>query len=184
MSDSEGKSRIMTLKEVAGYLKMTEKAIYRLLEKEAIPAARMGRLWIFDKEDIDRWLKERPFQGKTLILAIDDDILIRALLRGMLDKMGYEVIAEETGLGGLKLMEKYDFDLVFLDLWLPDTDGVEIFRYIKVVYPYTPVVIMADDPDSSPVKQVLVFDPLGILKKPFDKEDVMHMMDKFIETGG
>jgi DNA-binding NtrC family response regulator len=101
----------------------------------------------------------------------------------MLGKLRYEVIAAETGVVGLKLMEKQDFDLVFLDLLLPYTDGMEIFRYIKVIYPYMPVVIMDEDPESKLVKQALIFEPLGVLKKPFHSEDVAQMMEKFTKNG-
>ncbi len=59
MTDRENKTRIMTLKEVANYLRVTEKTIHRLLDRKDIPAARVGKLWRFNIEEIDNWLKER-----------------------------------------------------------------------------------------------------------------------------
>jgi CheY-like chemotaxis protein len=97
----------------------------------------------------------------------------------MLGKLGYEVIAEETGVGGLKLMEKQDFDLVFVDVSLPYINGIEVFRYIRVVHPYTPVVLMTGDPESKLVKQAMIFEPLSILNKPFHSADLAKIMEKF-----
>jgi CheY-like chemotaxis protein len=95
--------------------------------------------------------------------------------------MGYEITAVESGLEGINMMEKQDFDLVFVDVLLPYIDGIEIFRYIRVVYPYTPVVLMTDDPESKPVKQAMIFEPLSVLNKPFHTEELAEIMDKFVK---
>ena len=47
----------LTLKEVALYLRVTEKTVHRLLDRNAIPATKLGKLWRFRKDDIDEWLQ-------------------------------------------------------------------------------------------------------------------------------
>lgn len=49
---------ILTIKELSSYLKTSEKTIYRLLSKNEIPAFKVGNVWRFKKEGIDKWIKE------------------------------------------------------------------------------------------------------------------------------
>ena len=48
---------ILTIKELSAYLKTSEKTIYRMLSKSEIPAFKVGTVWRFKKEDIDKWIK-------------------------------------------------------------------------------------------------------------------------------
>ncbi|OQX53105.1 MAG: hypothetical protein B5M48_03975 [Candidatus Omnitrophica bacterium 4484_213] len=58
------KTDIMTIKEVANYLKMTEKTIYRLAKERKIPSFKVGGNWRFKKEAIDEWI-ERNMHNET-----------------------------------------------------------------------------------------------------------------------
>jgi excisionase family DNA binding protein len=49
---------VLTLEEVAGYLKVHPSTVYRLLRKQGIPAFKVGSDWRFNQESIDRWLKD------------------------------------------------------------------------------------------------------------------------------
>jgi excisionase family DNA binding protein len=55
---------IMTIKELAAYLKVTEKSLYRLLSNGKLPAFKVGGAWRFRREEIDKWIKT---QEKELI---------------------------------------------------------------------------------------------------------------------
>lgn len=48
---------LMNVEEVAKYLRVTPKTIYRLLKAEGIPAMKVSRQWRFDRSDIDDWLR-------------------------------------------------------------------------------------------------------------------------------
>lgn len=50
---------ILTLKEVASYLKLAEKTAYRLTSEGKLPGFKVGGSWRFKKEDINRWIEER-----------------------------------------------------------------------------------------------------------------------------
>jgi excisionase family DNA binding protein len=56
MPTNDNKSGILTLKEVAEYLKVTERTIYRLAGAEKIPAFKVGGMWRFRTADIDGWI--------------------------------------------------------------------------------------------------------------------------------
>jgi len=49
----------MTLEEVAQYLKVSKDSIYRLAQKGKMPASKIGNLWRFKREEIDKWMKNK-----------------------------------------------------------------------------------------------------------------------------
>lgn len=57
------RSDIMTMKEVAEYLKLNEKTAYRLASEGKIPGFKIGGSWRFEKNDLDEWIKEQ--KGKN-----------------------------------------------------------------------------------------------------------------------
>jgi excisionase family DNA binding protein len=62
MPFSSADNTIMTIGEVADYLKVTERTIYRLAGAKQIPAFKVGGSWRFSKADIDRWIREQSTQ--------------------------------------------------------------------------------------------------------------------------
>jgi excisionase family DNA binding protein len=59
MPSSAADNAIMTIVEVANYLKVTERTIYRLAGAKQIPAFKVGGSWRFSKADIDRWISSQ-----------------------------------------------------------------------------------------------------------------------------
>ena len=55
---------ILTLKEVAEYLKLAEKTAYRLAAEGRLPGFKVGGSWRFKREDIDRWIEEQKSTNK------------------------------------------------------------------------------------------------------------------------
>ena len=50
---------ILTIREVADYLKVTERTLYRLVQDGKLPAFKVGNSWRFRREDLERWISER-----------------------------------------------------------------------------------------------------------------------------
>ncbi|WP_027623099.1 response regulator transcription factor [Clostridium lundense] len=65
------------------------------------------------------------------ILIIEDEEKVAAVLKAYLEKEGYKVWCTTKGLQGLELFKKEDFNLVILDLMLPDIDGEEVCKRIR-----------------------------------------------------
>jgi len=57
---------ILTIKEVADYLKVNERTIYRLAASKKIPAFKVGNAWRFRLSEIDEWISDQSSQGKEL----------------------------------------------------------------------------------------------------------------------
>ncbi len=51
--------RLMTIEEVAAYMQVSRFTVYRLAKGQSIPATKIGRQWRFQKEEIDRWMREQ-----------------------------------------------------------------------------------------------------------------------------
>ena len=63
MSTSTSEGEILTIKQVADYLKVTERTIYRLAAAKKIPAFKVGGTWRFSRADIDNWIKQQSVEG-------------------------------------------------------------------------------------------------------------------------
>ncbi len=80
-------TEFMTLEEVASYLRVTKKTIYRSLERKDIPATKVGHLWRFNKTSIDEWLDQSSIDEVVNILVIDDDEAICSLFKDTLENV-------------------------------------------------------------------------------------------------
>lgn len=75
------------------------------------------------------------------ILVVDDEANIRELYKEELEDMGYEVTAVMDGMQALTLLDQSMFDLVTLDMRMPDMDGIETLRKMKEKKSSLPVII-------------------------------------------
>ena len=179
---------LMTVKEVAEYLKVHKRTIYRLLRQGDIPAAQIGHQWRFDREAIDDWLHQLSASSrmpkKATILVIDDEDMIIDLFKETLKDKGYSIRSARNGLDGLRLSNEADIDLVFLDLRLPGMNGAEVLRQLKVTKPYLPVVIMTGYPDSDVMARALTQGPFALMNKPFTDRDILTAVNSFIKASG
>ncbi len=54
---------ILTIREVADYLKVTERTLYRLVQERRLPAFKVGNSWRFRRDDLERWISEQQSRG-------------------------------------------------------------------------------------------------------------------------
>ena len=76
--------------------------------------------------------------GKTMkkkIMAVDDEAIILKLMEQILSREGYEVTTTTNGHEALKILEKEEIRVFFLDLKMPDMDGIELCKKIKEIMP-------------------------------------------------
>lgn len=63
MPPNSAEGEILTIKQVADYLKVTERTIYRLAAAKKIPAFKVGGTWRFSRADIDNWIRQQSAQA-------------------------------------------------------------------------------------------------------------------------
>ncbi len=173
-------TELMTVEELARYLRVTKKTIYRLLKRGRIPATKVGRQWRFKKTAIDEWLQRNPAGAKATILIVDDEEIIRSLFTETLEELGHRVITANNGFEGLEQVKQQDFDLVFLDLKMPGMVGDDFIGQLKAIKPRLPVTIITGYPDSGMMKRALAQGPFGVMNKPFGEADIMAAVNTFL----
>jgi len=175
-------AKLMTVEEVADYLRVTDKTIYRLLRQGKIPATKVGNQWRFDTDAIDRWLQQNSVMARANILVVDDEEVVRSLFKETLADLGHRVVTAATAAEGLELVKQRDFALVFLDLKMPGMDGAELFRQIKAFKPKLPVTIITGYPDSEMMARALACGPFGVMNKPFGDSDIVNAVNNFLSV--
>src|SRR5947208_9312841 len=78
----------------------------------------------------------------TRILVIDDDALLRGAIRVVLESAGYEVLEAGDGNAGLRLHREPGADLLVVDLFMPERDGLEVIRAVRAEAPQAKVIAM------------------------------------------
>ena len=111
-----------------------------------------------------------------LVLVVDDDPHIGELFVSGLNSNGWSAEAVEGGPQALERLQKDSFDAVFLDLVMPEMDGVETLRRIREMYGDIPVVIITGYPDSELLNRALEIRPFSMIKKPFTLQDIRTVL--------
>jgi len=106
------------------------------------------------------------------ILCIEDDARIRELLHEQLHELGYRVDAAADGAIGLSRFGEKPYDLVILDLMLPDMDGLEICRAIRAEDGYTPILMLTARAALQDVVLGLELGADEYVTKPFDASEL------------
>ena len=76
------------------------------------------------------------------VLVIDDEKTICEGCRLVLGDLGYAVRFSTTGQEGLNQLQQADYDVLLLDIKLPDTDGMQVLADVRQTHPQMPVVVM------------------------------------------
>lgn len=109
------------------------------------------------------------------ILHIDDHTVVRAGIRQILQESPYsvELSEAENAMSGLTMIKKHTFDLVLLDIRLPDKSGVELLKIIKANKPKLPVLILSTYPESQYAVRLIHEGAAGYLSKDADDKEII-----------
>lgn len=171
-----------TVSEVARYLRVNSKTVYRMLEDGRLPARKIGHQWRIDMSELDEWTQRTTNNEEPACLVIDDEPNIGLLFKATLTEITRNVTCVTNGREGLDLIQQRSFDIVFIDLKLPGIDGVEVFRQIKRLKPETRVVIITGYPEGDLIEKALSYGPLHIMHKPFSIDEIQEVFRLFIRV--
>ena len=108
------------------------------------------------------------------ILVIDDDHAIRSVVTLLLERNGHQIVVAENGRRGLKILEADDFDLLIIDIFMPEMDGLEAIRLVRQIRPVMPILVMSGGVQIGAMPDYLsMATKLGAiesLRKPFKPE--------------
>ncbi|MBI5167308.1 MAG: response regulator [candidate division NC10 bacterium] len=167
---------LMTVREASRYLKVNLMTVYKLAQRGMIPASKVGGNWRIKKELLDEWLIKQA-SGKRLILVVDDDDTICDIMKDVISKRGHRVIAVNNGESAIKEVKRHRFDLIFLDIIMPGTTGLETFKVIKQLNPKALVVVVTGFPDHRLVSEAIAQGPFMVMRKPFGLQEIHDVLD-------
>lgn len=115
------------------------------------------------------------------ILVVDDDTFFLQGFNKALQSDSTEVTAVETGNSALREVAACPYQLCFLDLFLPDLDGVEVLKRMKEVSPKTKVVVMTAGIVTGCMQESIEKNAYLFITKPFDLLQVKMLARRVIE---
>jgi two-component system nitrogen regulation response regulator NtrX len=118
---------------------------------------------------------------KRRVLVIDDEKAIRETLSEILSDEGYAVTAVESGVEGLRRFLDERFDLVFLDVWLRDGDGLSVLEAADGRLSEVPVVMISGHANVETAVRAVRLGAYDFLEKPLSLERVVLTAQKAIE---
>lgn len=104
------------------------------------------------------------------ILVVDDDLNIQEMLNAGLSRYGYVVTVSSSAIDALSLIEKFKFDLVIIDVMMPDIDGITLCKTIRNMDKSAdvPIIILTALSDAETMNDALLFGAVDYVVKPFD----------------
>ena len=163
---------LLTVKETTEYLRIPLPTVYYLVQRGKIPAIQIGGRWRIKKSALDRDILREDKQGQPTVLVVDDDLGVQDLFRTFLKQIGFSRVVVGTATEAIKSLRKQKFDLMFLDLQLPDAPGDQVYKTAKQIDPDLYIIVITGYPDSEILDRILQFSPVTVLKKPLKVEQL------------
>ena len=120
-------------------------------------------------------MRYHPFMAKVLI--IDDEPGILSSLADVLGDEGHETLQAKNGVDGLALYRESRPDLVFLDIWLPDRDGLEVLHALREIDPAATVLMISGHGTVSTAVKAIKMGAFDYLEKPLSYKQVVEAVD-------
>src|ERR1035437_3426469 len=111
------------------------------------------------------------------ILIIDDDATFCVMLRTFLEKKSYSVKEAFSFAEGLKTFNSNDFDILLIDIRLPDNDGLELLKIVKARSPQIPVILMTGYGDIRTAVKAIKMGASDYVTKPVSPDEILWTID-------
>ncbi len=121
------------------------------------------------------------------ILIVDDDSAVQATIRLLLERAGHSVVVASDGSKGLAIFETGDFDLLFLDIFMPGMDGLETMRLVHHQRPLVPIIVISGNPGGTAagpdyLNMATKLGAVTSLQKPFKPAALLAAVAGCLET--
>jgi two-component system chemotaxis response regulator CheY len=116
------------------------------------------------------------------VLAVDDSLTIRQLVKMTLSRAGYEIVEAEDGAKGLAKASVETFDLVLSDINMPIMTGIEMLRGLRKLaqYKFTPIVLVTTESQPEKKQEGKAAGATGWIVKPFEPEQLLAVVTKVL----
>ncbi len=114
------------------------------------------------------------------VLLIEDDSAVARSIELMLGGHGFNVYTTDLGEEGIDLGKLYDYDIIILDLNLPDMHGYDVLRKLRAAKVATPILILSGMGDADKKVKGLGFGADDYLVKPFDRQELIARLQAIV----
>lgn len=114
------------------------------------------------------------------VLLVEDDPTTQQSIKMILESSSMVVDATDLGEDGLEIGKLYDYDIIILDLMLPDIDGMEVLRRLRDARVVTPVLILSGLTESENKVKGLASGADDYLTKPFNKAELLARIQAIV----
>ncbi len=114
------------------------------------------------------------------VLLVEDDKATAKSIELMLKSDGFVVDTTDLGEDGLEIGKLYDYDIIILDLLLPDMDGYEVLKRLRAAKVTTPILILSGLTELDNKLKGLGFGADDYLTKPFDKRELIARIQAIV----
>ena len=122
-----------------------------------------------------------PKQARAEVLVADDDRTTRFAISSMLKKAGYAVTAVKNGAEALRNIQRRNFDLAFLDIWMPQLTGLEVLARVRAGESHPKIVIMTSDGTPETLLRAVREQAYEYLSKPFPPKDAVEVAQRALK---
>ena len=120
--------------------------------------------------------------ARRRVLVADDDSAIRHGISKMLEKAGYEVSEAADGIAALNAIQEEQFDLVFLDIWMPQLSGLEVLARIRTGTNRPKVIVTTSDGTSETLLRAVKEQAYDYLSKPFPPREAVEAAERALSA--
>ena len=120
---------------------------------------------------------------KQQALIVDDEAVIRKGISRALRSRGLATETAESGRKALELMREHPFDIVLLDIRMPDMDGIALLKQIRSRYPDTNVIMITGYPAIDSAVDCIKLGAMDYLVKPFQLSDLEKCLENIVPMG-
>src|SRR6201987_281909 len=124
----------------------------------------------------------KQFMSKGSILVVDDESEIREGLELLLKTEGYQVASAETALLGLSRLEEKPFDLLLLDVSLPDRNGIELLKAVHRHNPPLSVVLITAYGSIDMARAAFKSGAMDYITKPWSNDELLAQVAQAVES--
>ena len=114
------------------------------------------------------------------VLLVEDDPSVAKSIELMLKSEGYVIDSTDLGEDGLEIGKIYDYDIIILDLMLPDMDGYDVLKRLRASKVETPILILSGLTELDNKLKGLGFGADDYLTKPFDKRELIARIQAIV----